>query len=210
MCFEQPSWGALPPDARAELTARQGQPMPGVADVIVADPETGIPVAEDGETAGEIMVRGNTIMTGYLKDAEATAEAFRGGWLHSGDIAVRHPDGYIEIRDRAKDIIISGGENISSVEVEAVLYQNPAVLEAAVVAAPHPRWGETPCAFVTLKAASEPPTAEQIISWCRDRLAHFKCPTRIVFSELPKTATGKIMKNELRERARSIASQPVT
>lgn len=203
MCFPQPGWADLPPAERAALKARQGWAMPAVAEAIVADPETCLPVPSDGITQGEIMVRGNSVMTGYLKDEAATAAAFRGGWLHSGDVAVRHPDGAIEIRDRSKDIIISGGENISSVEIENVLYLHPRVLEAAVVAVPHPKWGETPCAFVTLKAGwGESVDEAGLIAWCRERLAHFKCPTRVLFGDLPKTATGKIQKNVLRDRLR--------
>jgi fatty-acyl-CoA synthase len=149
-------------------------------------------------------MRGNTVMKGYLKDIEATETAFRGGWFHSGDLAVQHADGYIEIKDRSKDIIISGGENISTVEIESVLFQHPAVLEAAVVAAPDVKWGETPCAFVTLRAGKEA-TPEEIIDFCRSHMARFKAPRRIVFCELPKTATGKVQKYELREQARQLA-----
>ena len=148
-------------------------------------------------------MRANTVMKGYLKNPEATGEAFRGGWYHTGDLAVMHADGYCEVKDRAKDIIISGGENISSIEVEDALYRHPAVLEAAVVARPDPKWGESPCAFVTLKDGAEA-TAEDLIAHCRSMLAHFKCPKTIVFTELPKTSTGKIQKHVLRERARAL------
>jgi fatty-acyl-CoA synthase len=159
------------------------------------------PVAPDGATMGEVLMRGNIVMKGYLKNPRATEEAFAGGWFHSGDLGVMHPDGYIELKDRSKDIIISGGENISTVEVESVLYRHPAVLEAAVVARPDPMWGETPCAFVTLKEGASA-TADDIIAFCRDRLARFKAPRTVVFSELPKTSTGKIQKFVLRERAK--------
>jgi len=173
---------------------------------IVADPETLAPVPSDGETVGEIMLRGNTVMKGYLDDAGATADAFRGGWFHSGDLAVMHPDGYIQITDRAKDIIISGGENISSIEVESALYSHEAVLEAAVVARPDERWGESPCAFVALKPDAQGVSEAALIDHCRERLAHFKAPRTVVFGDLPKTATGKIKKFELRERARALSA----
>ena len=151
---------------------------------------------------GEIVLRGNTIMKGYLLNSTATEEAFRGGWFHTGDLAVWHPDGYVEIKDRAKDVIISGGENISSLEVEEALYRHPAVMEAAVVARPDARWGETPCAFVTLKPDATPVSADEIIRWCRDQLAHYKIPKHVVFGPLPKTSTGKIQKFVLREQAK--------
>ena len=170
---------------------------------MVADPKTVAPVARDGRALGEVMLRSNTLMKGYLKNPPATEEAFRGGWFHTGDLAVWHPDGYIEIKDRSKDVIISGGENISSLEVEEVLYQHPAVMEAAVVARPDETWGETPCAFVTLKPGAEGADEAQIIQWCRDHLAGFKVAKRVVFGPLPKTSTGKIQKFVLRERARS-------
>jgi fatty-acyl-CoA synthase len=169
--------------------------------LMVGDPETLAPVPNDGATMGEIFMRGNIVMKGYLKNKQATGEAFAGGWFHTGDLAVTHPDGYIEIKDRSKDIIISGAENISTIEVEDVLYRHPAVLEAAVVARPDPHWGETPCAFVTLKdgAAADP---ADIIGFCRRHLAHFKAPRHIIFGPLPKTSTGKIQKFVLRERAK--------
>jgi fatty-acyl-CoA synthase len=151
---------------------------------------------------GEVMLRGNTVMKGYLRNPAATEDAFRGGWFHTGDLAVWHPDGYVEIKDRSKDIIISGGENVSSLEVEEVLYRHPAVMEAAVVARPDPKWGETPCAFVTLKVPTAPATADDIIAWCREHLAHFKVPRAVVFGPLPKTSTGKIQKYLLREQAK--------
>ena len=202
----QQDWPDLPLDDRAALMARQGVRHHAIQDAMVADPETLAPVPADGATAGEIMLRGNTVMKGYLDDAGATAEAFGGGWFHTGDLAVTHPDGYIQITDRAKDIIISGGENISSIEVENVLYSHEAVLEAAVVARPDERWGETPCAFVALKPDAHAVSAEALIDHCRARMARFKVPRTIVFGDLPKTATGKIMKFELRARARALSS----
>jgi fatty-acyl-CoA synthase len=168
----------------------------------VIDPQTMRPVPRDGETMGEIMFRGNIVMKGYLKNAQATQEAFAGGWFHTGDLAVQYPDGYLKIKDRSKDIIISGGENISSIEVEDVLYRHPAVLAAAVVAKPDPRWGETPCAFIELKPGV-PVTAEDIVAHCKKHLAGFKVPRAVVFGDLPKTSTGKIQKFELRKRAGS-------
>jgi fatty-acyl-CoA synthase len=202
LCVPQDGWDALPLEERAALTARQGVRYPVVEGQMVADPRSMKPVARDGKTIGEIFIRGNTVMLGYLKDTKATADAFRGGWMHTGDLAVEHPDGYIEIKDRAKDIIISGGENISSVEVEIALYKHPAVQLAAVVAKPDEKWGETPCAFVQLKPGANA-SSEEIIGFCRDQLAHFKAPKSVVFGPLPTTATGKIQKFVLRERARS-------
>ena len=203
----QQDWPDLPLDERAALMARQGVRHHAIRGAMVADPETLTPVPADGATVGEIMLRGSTVMKGYLDDAGATAEAFGGGWFHTGDLAVTHPDGYIQITDRAKDIIISGGENISSIEVENVLYSHEAVLEAAVVARPDERWGETPCAFVALKPDAKAVTEEVLIDHCRARMARFKAPRTIVFGDLPKTATGKIMKFELRERARALSSE---
>jgi fatty-acyl-CoA synthase len=171
--------------------------------MIVADPATLLPVPRDGRSMGEIMMRGNITMKGYLKNPAATDEAFAGGWFHTGDLAVWHANGYAEIRDRSKDIIISGGENISTIEVEDVLYRHPAVLEAAVVARPDPTWGETPCAFVTLRPGHEA-TAEDIIAFCRGRMARFKAPRTVVFGPLPKTSTGKMQKFMLREQARAL------
>ncbi|REL25112.1 acyl-CoA synthetase [Thalassotalea euphylliae] len=196
-------WDDKDSDERAALKARQGVRYPTQEAVDVLDPETMLPVPADAETIGEIMFRGNTTMRGYLKNETATEQAFAHGWFHSGDLAVKHPDGFIEIRDRSKDIIISGGENISSVELEGVLYQHPAILEAAVVARADDTWGESPCAFVTLKAdyvLSE----DEVISFCREHMAHFKVPRSVVFSELPKTSTGKIQKFVLREKVRSL------
>ncbi|MBB4212649.1 fatty-acyl-CoA synthase [Rhodothalassium salexigens DSM 2132] len=201
VCAWHKEWDHLPLADRAALKARQGVRFMVLEGLDVMDPETMVPVPADGETLGEIVFRGNVVMKGYLKNPTATEEAFRGGWFHSGDLAVKHPDGYIEIRDRSKDIIISGGENISSIEVEGVLYQHPAVLEAAVVAKPDETWGETPCAFVTLKPGQTATEAE-IVAFCRAEMAHFKAPRHIVFCDLPKTSTGKIQKFILRERAK--------
>jgi 3-(methylthio)propionyl---CoA ligase len=203
VCAWHDEWDALPEDDRARLKARQGVAYPVLDGLTVADPATLQPVAADGETMGEILFRGNIVMKGYLKNPKASEEAFAGGWFHSGDLAVMHPDGYVEIKDRSKDIIISGGENISTIEVEDVLYRHPAVLEAAVVARPDEQWGETPCAFVTLKQGAAAEAAE-IIAFCRERMAHFKAPRHVVFGALPKTSTGKIQKFVLRERAKEI------
>ena len=204
LCAWQEEWGGLGLEDRARLMARQGVRYPTLAGMQVSDPDTMEPVARDGTTLGEVMLRGNTIMKGYLRNPKATEEAFRGGWFHSGDLAVWHPDGYIEVKDRSKDIIISGGENISSLEVEECLYRHPRVMEAAVVARPDEKWGETPCAFVVAKPGAGELTAVEVIAWCRERLAGFKVPKTVVFGELPKTSTGKIQKFVLRERARSI------
>ena len=204
LCAPQESWHELALSDRARQMARQGVPMPALAQLIVADPETHVPVPRDGTTLGEVMLRGNTIMKGYLRNEAATTAAFRAGWFHTGDLAVWHPDHYMEIKDRAKDIIISGGENISSLEVEECLYRHPQVMEAAVVARPDPKWGESPCAFVTLKPGGDGATAEELIAWCREHLAHFKAPRAIIFGPLPKTSTGKIQKFVLRERATNL------
>ncbi len=192
-------WNDLPDDERSRMKARQGVRYQALEALSVRDPETMELVPKDGETIGEVMFRGNVVMKGYLKNPKATNEAFEGGWFHSGDLGVWYEDGYIQLKDRSKDIIISGGENISSIEVEATLYKHPAVLEAAVVAKPDEKWGETPCAFIGLKAGFEDTTAEEIIQFCRDNLAHFKCPRHVVFTELPKTSTGKIQKFKLRD-----------
>ncbi|MDN3519656.1 acyl-CoA synthetase [Aquisalimonas lutea] len=199
-CAWRAEWDALSPEEKARRTARQGVRYLSIEESMVADTDTLEPVPMDGATMGEIMVRGNSVMSGYLKNPDATDEAFRGGWYHTGDLAVWHPDGYLEIRDRAKDVIISGGENISTIEVEDVLYRHPAVLECAVVAAPSERWGETPCAFVTLRPDAEPPGAAELLAFCREHLAGFKIPRHVVFEELPKTSTGKIQKFVLRDR----------
>ncbi|MCW5698974.1 MAG: acyl-CoA synthetase [Rhodospirillales bacterium] len=203
-CMMLPEWGDLDLGARSGLMARQGVAYPTVFDLMVADPETDTPLPADGETLGEIMLRGNTIMKGYVKNPKATDAAFRNGWYHTGDLAVMHPDGYVEVKDRSKDIIISGGENISSLELEQVLYRHPAIMEAAVVAAPDEKWGETPCAFVTLKPDAKGLTVDAVIDWCRTHLAHFKVPRKVVFGPLPKTSTGKIQKFVLRERTKEL------
>jgi len=204
VCAKHPEWETLPLEQRAQMNGRQGVPYELQEDLMVADPVTLQPVPSDGATMGEIFFRGNITMKGYLKNPTATAEAFRGGWYHTGDLAVAYPDGYAKIKDRSKDIIISGGENISSLEVEDVLYRHPAVLEAAVVARPDPKWGETPCAFVTLKSDAAPLSARDLIDFCRERLAHYKCPRTVVFGPLPKTSTGKIQKIILRDQARAL------
>ena len=200
LCAKQDEWQQLPVSERARLNARQGVRYHLQAGMDVLDPQTMQPVPHDGATMGEIMFRGNITMKGYLKNPKATDEAFAGGWFHSGDLAVIEPDGYVKIKDRSKDIIISGGENISSIEVEDVLYRHPAVMVAAVVAKPDPKWGETPVAYIELRAGATA-TAEDIISHCRAHLAGFKVPKTIVFSEIPKTSTGKIQKFELRKRS---------
>jgi len=202
VCAQQADWQTMDVGERARLNARQGVRYHLQRDAQVRDPETLAPVPWDGQTMGEIMLRGNIAMKGYLKNPEATQEAFRGGWFHTGDLAVQDPDGYIKIKDRSKDIIISGGENISSIEVEDVLYRHPAVLAAAVVAKPDARWGETPCAFVELKPGAQV-SAEDIVAHCKKHLAGFKIPRAVVFGELPKTSTGKIQKFELRKQAGS-------
>jgi fatty-acyl-CoA synthase len=204
LCAWQEAWDGLTLPERALRMARQGVAMPTLAELTVADPQTHVPVPRDGSTIGEVMLRGNTIMKGYLKNEAATAAAFREGWYHTGDLGVWHPDNYVEIKDRSKDIIISGGENISSLEIEECLYRHPQVMEAAVVARPDPKWGETPCAFVTLRTGASGVTPEAIIGWCREHLAHFKAPGTVVFGPLPKTSTGKIQKYVLRERARAL------
>jgi fatty-acyl-CoA synthase len=203
VCAWHGEWDAKPMDERATLKARQGVRYHVLEDLTVMDPETMTVVPADGQTMGEVMFRGNVVMKGYLKNPKATQEALAKGWFHSGDLAVLHPDGYIQIKDRSKDIIISGGENISTIEVEGVLYKHPAVLDAAVVARPDEKWGETPCAFVTLKPGASA-TEQEIIKFCRDNLAHFKAPKAVVFTDLPKTSTGKIQKFVLRERAKAL------
>ncbi len=204
ICAWHGEWDALPTEERSRLKARQGVNYPVLDGLMVADPASLAPVPADGATMGEIFMRGNIVMKGYLKNPRATEEAFAGGWFHTGDLGVVHADGYIELKDRSKDIIISGGENISTVEVESVLYRHPAVFEAAVVARPDPMWGETPCAFVTLKPEASA-TADDIIAFCREHLARFKAPRNVIFGPLPKTSTGKIQKFMLRERAKSDA-----
>jgi fatty-acyl-CoA synthase len=203
-CVYQPEWNSLPADDRFAKMARQGVAYPMVDEVRVADPSSMKSVPRDGKTVGEIMVRSNTVMKGYLKNEAATAKTLVDGWCLSGDLAVWHADGAIEIKDRSKDIIISGGENISSLEVEEVLTQHPAIMDAAVVARPDPTWGETPCAFLELKPGAIQPNDADVIAFCRERLARFKVPKTLVFGSLPKTSTGKIQKFLLRERATSL------
>jgi fatty-acyl-CoA synthase len=204
ICAWQDEWETLDVVQRAQAMSRQGVALPTLEGAQVGVAESGVAVPRDGSTMGEVMLRGNTIMKGYLKNPRATADAFRGGWYHSGDLGVWHADNYIEIKDRAKDIIISGGENISSLEVEECLYRHPQVVEAAVVARPDAHFGESPCAFVTLKPDAADVDAAALIAWCRAHLAHFKAPRTVVFGALPKTSTGKIQKFVLRERARSL------
>jgi fatty-acyl-CoA synthase len=204
LCAWQEDWNGLGPEDQAARMARQGVVYNTLEELMVADPQTMEPVPDDGETIGELMLRGNTVMKGYLKNPSATEAAFRGGWFHTGDLAVRHSDGYVEVKDRAKDIIITGGENVSSLEVEEVLYRHPAVMEAAVVARPDDYWGETVCAFVTLKADAPTAGEDEIIDWCKQRMARFKAPRTVVFGPLPKTSTGKIQKFVLRDRAKSL------
>ncbi|HRH88911.1 MAG TPA: AMP-binding protein, partial [Rubrivivax sp.] len=205
VCAKQAEWAELSLPERAMLNGRQGVTGPMQQAVAVLDPATMRPVPSDGETMGEIFFRGNVVMKGYLKNPSATAEAFEGGWFHTGDLAVMQPDGYVKIKDRSKDVIISGGENISSIEVEDVLHRHPAVMAAAVVAMPDAKWGEVPCAFVELKgdAAVSP---SEIVDFCRTQLARFKVPKQVVFGELPKTSTGKVQKFMLRERAKSASA----
>jgi fatty-acyl-CoA synthase len=195
------AWDALEPAERATKKARQGVRYAALEDLTVMDPKTMQRVPADGQTIGEVMFRGNIVMKGYLKNAKATDESFEGGWFHSGDLGVLHADGYIQLKDRSKDIIISGGENISSIEVEDVLYKHPAVAAAAVVAKPDEKWGETPCAFVELKPGAVA-TADEIVAHCQAHLARYKCPRHVVFAEIPKTSTGKIQKFKLRDAAR--------
>ena len=203
VCAWHRDWDALDVEQQAALKARQGVNYPVLEGLMVADPETLAPVPKDGETIGEVFMRGNIVMKGYLKNPEATAQALSGGWFHTGDLGVWHPDGYMELKDRSKDIIISGGENISSIEVEDVLYKHPAVAGVAVVARPDETWGESPCAFVELRPDANV-TARELIQHCRDNMAHFKCPRSIVFGPLPRTSTGKIQKFVLRDRAKAL------
>lgn len=202
VCAWQDDWDDLPATEQAAMKSRQGVNYVVLDQLNIIDPETMEPVPADGETMGEVMFRGNNVMKGYLKNPAASKEALSGGWFHSGDLGVMHPDGYIQLKDRSKDIIISGGENISSIEVENALYQHPGVLAAAVVAKADDKWGETPCAFIELKPGADDVTEEEIIQFSRDNLAHFKCPRHVVFGELPKTSTGKIQKFVLRERTK--------
>ena len=203
VCAWHRDWSGLPITEQAAKKARQGVTYPVQEDIAVVDPETGAPVPWDGETLGEVLMRGNITMKGYLKNPGATAAAFKDGWFHTGDLGVIHLDGYIQLRDRSKDIIISGGENISSIEVENALYDHPAVATCGVVAKDHEKWGETPVAFVELRPGHADVTAETLIAHCRERLPHFKCPTAIYFRTIPKTSTGKIQKFTLREQAKN-------
>ncbi|CAM6115493.1 unnamed protein product [Calypogeia fissa] len=206
-CAWKEEWDALPLDERAQLKARQGVGSLGLPVVEVVDPKTMTPVPRDGKTLGEVMLKGHVIMKGYLKAPQATEDAFKGGRFHTGDIGVMHPDGYVELKDRSKDIIISGGENISSIEVESILYKHPHVLEAAVVARRDDFWGETPCAFITLKSSAPSDISEDsIIEWCRTNMPRYMVPKSVIFGSLPKTSTGKVQKNFLRERAKRLKS----
>jgi len=196
-------WDGLEAPEQAAKKARQGVRYQALEALDVIDPDSMQPVPRDGETIGEVMFRGNVVMKGYLKNKAATDKTFAGGWFHSGDLGVMHPDGYIQLKDRSKDLIISGGENISSIEVEDALFKHPAVAAAAVVAKPDEKWGETPCAFVELKPGATA-TREELIAWCKSNLAGYKVPRVIVFAELPKTSTGKIQKFKLREMAKAV------
>ena len=204
VCAWQEAWDALDMQERAARMARQGVPYHTMHAMTVADAQTMAETPWDGETLGELMLRGNTVMRGYLKNRKATEEAFRGGWFHTGDLAVRHPDGYVEVKDRAKDVIISGGENVSSLEVEECLFRHPKIMEAAVVARPDDYWGETVCAFVTPREDAGDLTEEEVMAWCRERIARYKTPRTVVFGPLPKTSTGKVRKFTLRERAKGL------
>ena len=203
VCTWKEEWDALPPTEQAKIKARQGVAYPGTPGLMVADPDTMRPMPADGATMGEVMMRGNGVMKGYLKNQDATEQAFRDGWFHTGDLGVMHPDGYIELKDRSKDIIISGGENISTIEVESALYHHPDILEAAVVARPDDRWGESPCAFVSLRSGRALSEAD-VIAFCREHLAGFKIPRTVIFGPLPKTSTGKVQKYVLREQAAAL------
>ncbi len=203
LCAWQDEWNELSVEEQSKLRSRQGVKFPMMDGLAIMNPETMEHVKNDGEEIGEIMIRGNCVMKGYLKNKEETDKAMAGGWFHSGDLAVMHPNGYIQIKDRSKDIIISGGENVSSVEIENTLYKHPSVLFAAVVAKPDEKWGETPCAFIELKDQNDSVSEGDIISFCKETLAGFKCPKKVIFTELPKTSTGKILKYELREMAKA-------
>ena len=206
ICAWHPEWNDLPLAEQADIKSRQGVPYHMLEDLKVLDPETMNSVKPDAVQLGEVMFRGNIVMKGYLKNPKATAEAFAGGWFHSGDLGVLYPDGYTQLKDRSKDIIISGGENISSIEIEDTLYRHPDVLEAAVVARPDNKWGETPCAFVTLKDTAVEVTGQDIINFCREQMAHFKIPKTVIFLDLPKTSTGKVQKFKLREKTEAMGS----
>ena len=203
MCAWQDEWNELSVEEQSKLRSMQGVKFPMMEGLTVMNPETMKEVKNDGEEIGEIMIKGNCVMKGYLKNKEETDKSMSGGWFHSGDLAVMHPNGYVQIKDRSKDIIISGGENVSSVEIENTLYKHPSVLFAAVVAKPDEKWGETPCAFIELKSQDDSISEKDVISFCKETLAGFKCPKKVIFTELPKTSTGKILKYELREMAKS-------
>ncbi|CAI9758031.1 unnamed protein product [Fraxinus pennsylvanica] len=205
VCTWKPEWNSLPPEERAKIKARQGLHHLGMEEVDIMDPVTMKSVPADAKTIGEAMFRGNTVMNGYLKNVKATEDAFKGGWFRSGDLGIKHPNGYIELKDRSKDIIISGGENISTIEVESMIFSHPAVFDAAVVGRPDDYWGETPCAFVKLKDGCYA-SAEEIIKYCRDRLPHYMAPRTVVFEDLPKTSTGKTQKYVLRQKAKGMGS----
>ncbi|KAK3038836.1 hypothetical protein RJ639_028558 [Escallonia herrerae] len=205
VCTWKPEWNSLPPDTQAKIKSRQGIHHLGLEELDIKDPATMKSVPADAKTMGEVMFRGNTIMSGYLRDLKATQDAFKGGWFRSGDLGVKHPDGYIELKDRLKDIIISGGENISTIEVESALFSHPAILEAAVVARPDDHWGETPCAFVKLKDGCNA-SPDEIISFCRSRLPRYMAPRSVVFEDLPKTSTWKTQKFILRQKAKAMGS----
>ncbi|KAK2995090.1 hypothetical protein RJ640_020730 [Escallonia rubra] len=205
VCTWKPEWNSLPPDTQAKIKSRQGIHHLGLEELDIKDPATMKSVPADAKTMGEVMFRGNTVMSGYLRDLKATQDAFKGGWFRSGDLGVKHPDGYIELKDRSKDIIISGGENISTIEVESALFSHPAILEAAVVARPDDHWGETPCAFVKLKDGCNA-SPDEIISFCRSRLPRYMAPRSVVFEDLPKTSTGKTQKFILRQKAKAMGS----
>lgn len=204
VCVWKPEWNGLSAEERARIKARQGVATVGLQGLDVLDPDTMKAVPRDAKTIGEIMIRGHTVMKGYFKDEDATRKAFEGGWYHTGDLGVMHPDGYVEVKDRSKDIIISGGENISSIEVESVLFKHPQIMEAAVVARPDKHWGESPCAFVTLREGAMGVNADTIVAYCREHLPKFYVPKTIVFCELPKTTTGKVQKFKLREMAKAL------
>ena len=204
ICAWPPEWDDLELELKATRMARQGVGYPTLEGFRVVNPDTLKDVPADATTIGEIWIRGNTVMKGYLKNPSASKEAFKHGWFHSGDLAVMHPDGYAEVKDRSKDIIISGGENISSLEVEEALYKHPKIMEAAVVARPDEKWGETPCAFITMAPGQVDLTEDEVVAWCRDNLAGYKIPKTVVFCDLPKTSTGKIQKFVLRDRASNL------
>jgi fatty-acyl-CoA synthase len=206
ICAWHREWNQLPLEEQAKIKSRQGVPYHALEELQILDPDTLQPVPADGSSMGEAMFRGNVVMKGYLKNPTATKEAFSGGWFHSGDLGVTHADRYIQLKDRSKDIIISGGENVSSIEIEDVLYKHPAVLEAAVVARPDNKWGETPCAFVTLKLSASHVDERTLIKFCRNNMAHYKSPKTIIFGDLPKTSTGKVQKFKLREQASALGS----